>query len=710
MELRKRLNRLTEVSPRFYVSPKGRDSWSGSRAEPREDGTDGPFAGLERARDAVRSLRESRQVAESVWPSESESPVVIEVAAGVYEMEEPLALVGEDSGSDAAPIVYRGNGGAQLVGGKIITDFVPVTDPSTLARLDPSARGKVLRTDLRKQGVSDFGGITAPEWAHGRPGLELFYKGRRMTLARWPNEGFTFVESVDLRENTELKNRVTLSGRMSGVNEGRFVYSGDRPRRWVDEPEVWLHGHWFWDWADQRQRIAGIDTERRVIAMEGPNHRFGYREGQWYYAFNALVELDTPGEWYLDRSEGVLYFWPPGEIQDGDVSISITESLITMDDTSHVVFQGLTLESARGTAVTMRGGQGNAIVGCTIRNTAADGVTIDGGQGHAVVGCDIYELGEGGIAATGGHRASLTPGGHVVENNHVHHCSRWNPLYHPGIAVFGVGNRVAHNLLHDLPHTAVGFTGNDQLIEFNEIHSCVYMANDAGAIYTSPPTEELTMYGHVIRHNYVHHIYGFKNRGCNGAVYLDDLFPGTEISGNVFYRVPRAAFIGGGRDCRIVNNVFVRCTPSIHIDARGLGWAAGSEGMLVDLLRRYPYDSEVWRRKYPTLANILEDEPMAPKRNLVACNISWRGSWDEIEEKARPEVTLEKNLVGVDPRFIDEDREDFRLRDDSPAFERGFEPIPFEEIGPYDDELRASWPLHHTVREGGLELPDEKTW
>ena len=226
------------------------------------------------------------------------------------------------------------------------------------------------------------------------------------------------------------------------------------------------------------------------------------------------------------------------------------------------------------------------------------------------------------------------------------------------------------------------------------------MANDAGAIYTSPPTEELTMYGHTIRYNYVHHIYGFKNRGCNGAVYLDDLFPGTTVYGNVFYRVPRAAFIGGGRYCTVENNIFVACTPSLHIDARGLGWAADTEDELLELLGRYPYRNETWRTRYPTLADILEDDPMAPKGNVVVRNVAWKGVWDEIEEKALPYVVLEDNLVGVDPLFVDEADENFALRPESPAFAIGFRPIRMEQIGLYRDELRASWPVIHHVQAG----------
>ncbi len=47
--------------------------------------------------------------------------------------------------------------------------------------------------------------------------------------------------------------------------------------------------------------------------------------------------------------------------------------------------------------------------------------------------------------------------------------------------------------------------------------------------------------------------------------------------------------------------------------------------------------------------------------------------------------------------------EDFRLRADAPLFARvGFRPIPVEEIGLYEDEFRASWPVHTTP----VSLPD----
>ncbi|MFP6597442.1 MAG: hypothetical protein VCC01_08295, partial [Candidatus Hydrogenedentota bacterium] len=77
---------------------------------------------------------------------------------------------------------------------------------------------------------------------------------------------------------------------------------------------------------------------------------------------------------------------------------------------------------------------------------------------------------------------------------------------------------------------------------------------------------------------------------------------------------------------------------------------------------------------------------------------SWGGKWDGIYKVARPYLLLENNLIDVDPLIVDKETGDFRLRKDSPAFDIGFEAIPFNEIGLYDDPKRASWPVVNEVR------------
>jgi Right handed beta helix region len=327
------------------------------------------------------------------------------------------------------------------------------------------------------------------------------------------------------------------------------------------------------------------------------------------------------------------------------------------------------------------------IGGCVLRNLGDSAVRVGGGTENRVVSCDIYAAGRGCISLRGGDRAALTPAGHVAENNHIHHYGRWSRMYTPAISLAGVGNRAAHNLIHDAPHMAIMFSGNEHTMEFNEIHHVCLESNDAGAIYSG---RNWTMRGTVVRHNYLHHIVGFQRKGCVG-VYLDDMFCGTEISGNLFYQVTRAAFVGGGRDCTIENNIFVDCHRALHIDARAMGWASGTVATtMTDRLKAMPYTSELWRRRYPKLPGILADEPAAPKGNLVVRNLSVGGRWDDVTKKAKPYVTFTDNHVDQDGIHMEKLPETSRLQADATAHVPGFKPIPIEKIGLYQDAYRKT--------------------
>lgn len=655
MRVLAQLNGLCETRE-FYVSAQGNDSHAGTKER--------PFQTFEAARNAVRSSTGDGQI--TIW-----------LRAGVYERQGPFELGVDDSGSDDRPIVYCAWPGEEvrITGGRQLSQWESLADDGICERLIPAARDYVVRTDLKAVGISDYGQIK-------EGGLELFFEDEPMMLARWPNQGFVTI--VDLVEPDTLDVRGA-----TGSQTGKLIYEGDRPRRWLDEKDIWVHGYWFWDWAEERQRVESIEVENRVVSIGPPYHVHGYRRGQWFYWFNIGAELDVPGEWYLDRQTGWLYFWPPISAQMGRAIVSTTTTLVTMRDVSHTTIQGVIFEACCGTAVTMEDCMHVKIAGCVLRNLGGRAVEVKGGLHNEVTGCDVYGTGDGGIELRGGDRPSLTPAHHVANNNHIYRYGRWNRTYTPAIALKGVGNRASHNVIHDAPHMAILFEGNDHTIEFNEIHDVCRESNDAGAIYAG---RDWTMRGTSIRHNYLHNIRGREHLGCVG-IYLDDMFCGTEVYGNVFYRVTRAAFIGGGRDCIVENNIFVECEPSLHIDARALGWAIGSvDTTMKPRLEAMPYLSDLWRERYPELARILEDEPAAPKGNIVVGNISWGGLWDEVSSAAQPYIVFMDNWVDRDPLFDGMPPETFLVRADSPVYRIGFKPIPFEYIGLYDDECRHQLP------------------
>lgn len=664
----------------LFVASNGNDANSGSE--------DKPFATLERARDEIRKIK-----AAGPLPA---GGIIVEVRGGVYELSRPWELTEQDSGTEIAPIVYRARKGevVKISGGRAVTGWKPVADPAILKRLEPATQGKVFQADLKALGITDLQGIGDARTYQSDPGLELFFQDQPMTLARYPNSGYLRMASVLDADGKPKTGDVTTA-------EGKFVCDDPRPARWAGEKDIWLHGFWVWDWADVRIPLASVDAAARTVSLgPAPGRTFHLRSGQWFYAENVLGELDRTGEWFLDRGAGILYFWPPAPLAEGQTAVSVVRDPIRLNNVAHVSFRGLLVEAGRGSGFVVRGGSNVRVVACTIRNMGNWAVKVYGGTNHGVVGCDVYQTGQGGIHLEAGDRKTLTPAGHFADNNHIHHTARWDPVYQQGITVFGVGNRATHNLIHNVPHIAIGFTGNEQTIEYNEIHTAVFQSNDAGAIYTSPPDETWSMRGHKIRYNYLHNIHGFEGKGCLG-VYLDDCFSSADISSNIFYDVATAILIGGGRDNLMTNNMFLKCDRAFSIDARGLGWAKGVGTFATKELLDLNYKQPPWSVKYPELLNILEDEPLAPKGNVMARNICWGGKWGWTEPKAEPLVKFENNLVDVDPRFTGQPPADFRLAEDSPAYKFGFRPIQVEKIGVYRSDDRASWPVRQASAVAG---------
>jgi hypothetical protein len=661
----------------YYIAPNGNDAWSGKLISPNENNTDGPFATLEKARDEIRGLKKNGNL--------PRGPVTVRIRGGVYPLTKTFQLTDEDSGTKDTPIIYRAYGDKEVLfsGGKEISAFKNITDPAILNRLDEKCRDKILQADLKEQGITDFGEL-APR-GFGRQlypaALELFFNDMPMTMARWPNSGYE-----------------KIAGTPDGQQGGKFTFHGIRPKRWSDTDDIWLHGYWTYNWADSYEKIKSVNIEKQEIATCEPHGVYGYSPRARYYYLNILEEIDEPGEWYLDRKTGILYFWPPEPLDKGRVFVSILKDpMFSLKNVSYVTGQGLAFKFCRGTALEVIGGEHNIISGCTIKNIGNIAVRIEGGKENGITGCDISETGDGAIVLAGGDRLTLTPAGNYATNNHIHHYSQWVKTYQPAILISGVGNRIAHNLIHDAPHNAILLSGNDHIIEFNEIHHVVQDTGDAGAFYLG---RDFTERGNIVRYNYFHHIGGFTERnGFNDAmaVYLDDCASGSLVYGNVFYKAGRAVLIGGGRDNTVDNNIFVECNQAVHVDARGTGWAKkwfdGTDTTLFDRLKAVHYNQPPYSTKYKELVNLCEDEPAIPKGNLIIHNICMGGQWleffDGLTEKT---VMVQANLTEGDPLFVDMQSMNFQLKDESPAYKLGFKRIPMEQIGLYNDKYRRNLP------------------
>lgn len=662
----------------IHVAPSGADSNPGTAQL--------PFVTLERARDEIRRLKSHGPL--------PQGGVTTIVHGGEYRVARAFHLEAIDSGTERAPLVYQAaNGEApRFRGGLRLSGFRPVTDAAVLARLPVEARGKVVQSELRACGVKKvvplrLGGFASGAGFRTWPVVELFSNGVAMPLARWPNDSFVRIAEVTGKEALQIHGR-------RGAKEGRFTYEGNRPRRWAGEPDVWLHGYWFWDWADSYERVASIDSQRQEIVLAPPYHRYGYRKGQRFRALNLLCEIDTPGEWYLDRESLTLYFWPPADPERAVVELSLGDfPMVEMNNVSHVALKGLTWELGGADGIVVGGGERCLIAGCAIRRLGGNGIVVRGGTGHVILSCDVESMGRGGIDLTGGDRRTLVPGAHVIENCHIRDLSRIDRTYTPGVRLDGVGNRISHNLVHGVASSAFRIEGNDQRIEFNEIFDVLLESDDQGGadMFGNP-----TYRGNIFRYNWWHHIGSWRREaedtGCGQAgIRLDDAICGVLVYGNVFRKCSSGALgfggvqIHGGKENIVDNNVFVDCAAAISFSPWGeRRW----QNFVKAALAKGGIDRDVYLTRYPELRSLSDGHDS----NRVWRNVVCRCGKFLLRDPGRQDLVAnwvvpgDAGAVSTELRSI--------LGEDSPAAARiGFRPIPLDEIGLYADEYRPSLPV-----------------
>ncbi|MDR3194980.1 MAG: right-handed parallel beta-helix repeat-containing protein [Tannerella sp.] len=660
----------------FYVATDGNDDQPGT--------AEAPFRTVEKAQLAVRAFKQKNGL--------PRNGITVYLRGGVYPLRQTLHFTGEDSGKEGAPVVYRAcpDEHVSFIGGEEVKQFTPLNDPEAQSRIKKEFHGRIVQASLKDQGIAGYGELTASGFGRATQpsGMELFFNGEPMTLARYPNNNeWMHIASVP-QAGDSLFGGDERTGK--GVHYGRFAYGEDRPSAWLENDDVWLQGYWTWDWADSYVKVDRIDAAKKEFVLKPPHGVYGYTSGQRYYALNILEELDSPGEWYVDRKKGVLYFWPPAQVNPGSTFVSLmTDWMLHLDHAEHVRIEGFTFEYTRGSAIRVEEGSHNTIGGCTVRNIGNNAVAISGGHHNGVSGCDLYNLGDGGIHMQGGDRLTLAPGHHFAVNNHIHHFSRINRTYRPAVMLHGVGNVMSHNYIHDAPHMAVAFDGNDHLLEYNRVHDIAQETGDVGAFYIG---RDWSMRGNVIRYNYFHHQTGPELYGVN-AIYLDDFASGTTIFGNVFHRIGIAAFVGGGHDNRVENNVFVDCGSSIHVDARGVNWAKyymdrKTYPEMYDKLDAVNYTQPPYSVRYPELVKILDGDPAQPKGNVFRSNLSYGGKWRDVGEDV-DEITIEDNYVLREiPSGIDVARGKFYPENETVLEEIRFQRIPFDSIGLYKDKYR----------------------
>jgi len=684
MASRTKIPPVGKFAVEFFVAPAGNDANPGSRQQ--------PFASLEKTRDAIRALK-----AKGALPG----PVGVRLLPGEYRVKGTFELANEDSGTETAPIVYRADqkGTAVLYGGARLSGWTVVNNPEILERLPEEARGKVFQCDLQKLGITDVGRITVTGYGKPRqPDVFLYCNGRKQTLARWPNSGYVEVK------------KVINPGSVKGGIKPVFEYADERHARWTKAEDPWLYSFLVFNWVPRRVPIRHIDTSAKAIAIDPYGHadRDGIGTVPWqkvlpYFALNMLEEIDSPGEWYLDRGKGLLYFYPPSNPDSSVIELGmLSQVMVSMDKVCHVRMEHLKWDLSRGDCMTMKSCSDILLAGCSLSRFAMGGIDVQDGRMVGILGCDVTDIAGPAVRMNGGDRQRLLPAGNFIEN-----CL-FARLAGTAVGINGVGNRVAHNRFVDIEDSAVygigGLLGNDHVIEFNDVSRCGLpldrhpgAAGDMGVMGSyGDPT-----YRAIYRYNRFAEI-GVELDGGHAAIRLDDAISGMVIYGNVFDRCGDSLKPNGGmgalnynagRDNICDNNIFIRC-PKVQT-----GGFNPNNDCWERILKKGTMTDPLYLSRYPDLKNYLKDGVI----NTSGFNHLWRNIIVDCPVIVRPGfgAPIESfDLMDLavyadqDPGFVAMAKGDYRLAKDAPVLNRiGFRPIPVEEIGLYEDDYRASWPV-----------------
>lgn len=651
---------------------------------------DGKLTSLEAARDEIRRMKAAGE----------SGPFTVRVGAGEYRVR-TVALTAEDSG-----VSYQADGRAVLSGGMTLDPavFGPVPD-DIRARLHGEAKDKVVCADLRALGLTEDdwgvmcavgtyntaakydGGVTEPMWC------ELFVNGERQTTARYPDDGWLYSgEPVREGKGCETGGKVKDNGvpwdKLRNPLSDIFSIDADTAKRaasWRTLDDVWMFGYPMYGWADASSPVVRIDAEKCEMETKYVS-LYGMKPHAPYYFYNVLEELDSPGEWYLDRKRGLLCLYPGCDLGSAEIVLSLSVSpLIKAEGVRNMSFSGFTLTGTRGNAMEITG-DGVKIENCVIKNVAGYGMVIRGREA-VVRGCEITRTGRGGVDIEGGDRNTLTPSGSVLENNHIHHISEIFRTYNPAFKLDGCGTVCRSNTIHDLAHIAIMFSGNDHVMEYNDISRVCLMADDSSAIYSG---RDYTTQGNIVRYNHFHDMKSDADAhiGIFG-MYCDDNLGSCTIEHNIFERCQSALLLHGGHDMTFRYNVIIGACPksvySIRFHRYGYWHDLEPGGTHGARLAEVPWQSDIWRERYPHLAEYLTWDPETEQSCPHYADISHNVIIDH-----KP---IDINFKWDDPRFFNRVEGNIEL-EKSPADDletlcgkvlpdmvEGFEPIPVGKIG-----------------------------
>lgn len=686
---------------KIFVSAVGDDSGDGSEEE--------PLRTLEKAIDVANEMRE-----------DSDKLIEILLREGTYSVTNTIKIINSQKDDPLLKIsAYQDEKVTINAGVDIPLSAMSIADSDfTNAIIDKPNAGSVLQYNLKDAQIEDLGEISLRGHLisdEKEAQAELSLNGEVQKLAGWPNGEYTGL--IKPTDSNEYGKR-TKSGIANGCS---FQVNYDRPSQWSKPEQTWLSGTIGPNYEFDYYPVSRFDSEeKRVYLSRGALEKY-YTEP--YYRFeNVPEELDEPGEYYIDRQSGMLYFYPPEDAPKDsvltitmstptlDVSGKAPNSMFRIENSKNIVFENLIFKGGRGSAITGKNNSNIQFINCEINSFGENGIRFDASTDIKISDCKIHDVGQDGILFVScGNYKTLSPSNIVVSNNDIYNFARLERSYKTGID-FGyrcVGATAANNHIHNGPHAGMIFYGVNNDIYGNEFDNLVTEFSDMDALYcnnSNYPWER----GNKIHNNYFHDIGKSSMNGRHQinvrAIRTDNRGCGLNIYENLFYNIGDGgngngnngigAITAEGTRNRIFNNLFVDCNeayfntlqykeienaddgtlyPDTVINSSGVEVANTINGAKVaDLKKQMENYLPVYGKQFPELYNYFYEHPNMSKTNEFKNNMiiniaiplsNFNGTQNEEGFRGSQMLTAaSENYVSTsDPGFVSYDNGNLEL-------------------------------------------------
>ena len=347
---------------------------------------------------------------------------------------------------------------------------------------------------------------------------QLFFDASRMQAARYPNNGYFLISSV------QSSTQFTCNDLNSGID-----YTG---AKWFGRTGTWT--------AD----LKNVTTSTSGTLTVNSAPRYGLNRNEGFFLMNKLEFLDSPNQWYYDDEEKMVYLWTPNGDSPTDhiIRASVLDNGVVINGKHYVSIQELNILHQSGK-------------GIYIANS--DYITLNENDISYPDGYGIYDISESHnlsitnntVTGANHYGMNIRISNSTISDNVISQIAVFDEIgltgtgrdnYGGGIYLAGAegNNIVRYNRIAETAYHGIYWSKPNNLIEYNFInHACLWKG-DGGGIYAAWSNHSLPgTTGSVVRNNIVLNVTGSVNgytasHAYGEGIYIDEAAEDVTVENN----------------------------------------------------------------------------------------------------------------------------------------------------------------------------------